>query len=191
MATKKTTKKTAAKKSAKKTAKKSVQKKVENQESLIAKEVDQKLEEQKEEISNIESISSSQIDKKEETTESDKKYIYLISFLIIILVLIGYFSVFKKEKKTEVETSKIQTNEQQKPTEQQVNKPEESKQQEIAKPEEKKQEEKQYEEYTIQKGDLLATIMRKFNKTQKELQEANPGVDWSKIKAGQVIKIPK
>ena len=51
--------------------------------------------------------------------------------------------------------------------------------------------EPQFIEYEIKKGDSLAKISGQFKKTVKEIQDANPGVDWGKLKVGQKIKIPQ
>ena len=44
--------------------------------------------------------------------------------------------------------------------------------------------------YKIQKGDMLIAIAKKNNISLKALQIANPGVDASRLKVGDVIKIP-
>lgn len=46
------------------------------------------------------------------------------------------------------------------------------------------------QEYAIQKGDSYYTIGKKFNVSTKALQDANPGVDPSKLQIGKKIKIP-
>ncbi len=191
MATKKTAKKTAAKKTApKKATKKSEPKKVDNQESLISKEVEEKLEEQKEIFSSTEKTTSEQ--QPGTTDDTNKKNIFLIIVLAVILILIGYFALFKKDTKQNSEPSKIQP-----PVEQQTQIKDSQKESEIKTTQQEAQKppiqvEKKYIEYTIQRGDVLSSILRKFNKTQKELQEANPEItDWNKLKVGQVIKIPK
>ena len=46
------------------------------------------------------------------------------------------------------------------------------------------------QEYVIQKGDSFYTIARKFNVSQKAVQEANPGVDPLKLQVGKKIVIP-
>jgi LysM repeat protein len=42
----------------------------------------------------------------------------------------------------------------------------------------------------IQKGDSFYTIAKKFNVTQKAIQEANPKVDPLKLQLGQKITVP-
>jgi LysM repeat protein len=46
------------------------------------------------------------------------------------------------------------------------------------------------QEYAIQKGDSFYTIAKKFNVTQKAIQEANPKVDPLKLQLGQKITVP-
>jgi len=46
------------------------------------------------------------------------------------------------------------------------------------------------QEYTIVKGDLLATIAKNNHVSTKAILDANPGVDPKKLKIGQKIKIP-
>lgn len=55
-------------------------------------------------------------------------------------------------------------------------------------------EEKGYE-YTVQTGDTLTRIIKEYRDagikvTQKAIEEANPGVDWNRLKVGQKIWIP-
>lgn len=45
-------------------------------------------------------------------------------------------------------------------------------------------------EHVIVKGDLLATIAKKYGVTVRALQDANPGVDPSRLKIGQKLTIP-
>jgi LysM repeat protein len=45
-------------------------------------------------------------------------------------------------------------------------------------------------EYTIAKGDTFSTIAKAKGLTVKAIQAANPGVDSSKLKIGQKIKLP-
>lgn len=45
-------------------------------------------------------------------------------------------------------------------------------------------------EYTVAKGDIFATIAKKFGVSIKAIAEANPGVDSRKLKIGQKLKIP-
>lgn len=49
--------------------------------------------------------------------------------------------------------------------------------------------------YSIQDGDYLAKIVSKLNKqgikvTIPQVKDANPGVNWNKLKVGQVVFIP-
>jgi len=45
-------------------------------------------------------------------------------------------------------------------------------------------------EYTIVKGDSFYTIGKKFGVSTKAIQDANPGVDSTKLKIGQKIQVP-
>jgi len=45
-------------------------------------------------------------------------------------------------------------------------------------------------EYTIAKGDTYGTISKKFHVTVKAITDANPGVEPTKLKIGQIIHIP-
>jgi LysM repeat protein len=45
-------------------------------------------------------------------------------------------------------------------------------------------------EHTIVKGDTFGVLAKKYNTTIKAITEANPGVQSSKLKIGQKIKIP-
>ena len=45
-------------------------------------------------------------------------------------------------------------------------------------------------EHVVIKGDTFSTIAKKYNTTAKAIAEANPGVDSTKLKIGQKIKIP-
>jgi LysM repeat protein len=45
-------------------------------------------------------------------------------------------------------------------------------------------------EYTIAKGDMLGSIAKKNGVTLKALQEANPGVNATRLQVGQKIQIP-
>ena len=50
-------------------------------------------------------------------------------------------------------------------------------------------------EYSIREGDTLAKLVVALNKqgvkvTQKQVEQANPGVNWNKLKIGQKIFIP-
>jgi LysM repeat protein len=45
-------------------------------------------------------------------------------------------------------------------------------------------------EYTIVKGDTFGALQKKFHVSLKALQEANPGVEPTKLKIGQKIHIP-
>jgi LysM repeat protein len=45
-------------------------------------------------------------------------------------------------------------------------------------------------EHVIMKGDSFFTLAKKYNVTSKAIAEANPGVDSSKLKIGQKLKIP-
>jgi nucleoid-associated protein YgaU len=44
--------------------------------------------------------------------------------------------------------------------------------------------------YKIQRGDMLGPIAKKFGVTVKAIEEANPGIDSSRLKIDAVIKIP-
>ena len=51
-------------------------------------------------------------------------------------------------------------------------------------------------EYTIQSGDTLSGLVLKLRKqgmnvTQKQLKDANPDVNWDKLKVKQKIFIPE
>jgi LysM repeat protein len=46
------------------------------------------------------------------------------------------------------------------------------------------------QEYVIQKGDSFYTIAKKFNVTQKAIQDANPKVDPLKLQLNQKIMVP-
>ncbi|WCJ59369.1 LysM domain-containing protein [Fontisphaera persica] len=55
-------------------------------------------------------------------------------------------------------------------------------------------EEKGYE-YVVQSGDTLTRILKEYRDagikvSQKAIEEANPGVDWNRLKIGQKIWIP-
>jgi LysM repeat protein len=202
MATKKSAKKTskkteakATKKTAKKTAKKATKSSDLKEESLISSEVDAKLEEQKQEFSTEEprrDIQTETVSPLSEEEKGNKKL--LIGILVVILLVIGYLVLFKgkKSEQTQIE-QKIESNQTTQP--QQPIQKEESVKQEQPKEapveEPKKQEELGYQEYTIQRGDTLTQIMKKFGKTRQQIEQLNPGVDWNKIKPGMVIKIPK
>ncbi|MCB0826228.1 MAG: C40 family peptidase [Armatimonadetes bacterium] len=45
--------------------------------------------------------------------------------------------------------------------------------------------------YTVEKGDNDWTIAKKFNTTVEEIREMNPKVDWTKLKVGAKIQVPK
>jgi len=45
-------------------------------------------------------------------------------------------------------------------------------------------------EYKVAKGDLLSTIAKKFHVTLKQIMDANPGVDATKLQIGQTLHIP-
>ncbi|WP_025209504.1 LysM peptidoglycan-binding domain-containing protein [Hippea sp. KM1] len=45
--------------------------------------------------------------------------------------------------------------------------------------------------YTIKPGDSLIRIAKKLHYSYKQLKEVNSGIDWSKIRPGQVINLPK
>ena len=45
-------------------------------------------------------------------------------------------------------------------------------------------------EHKIQKGDYFSTLATKYGVSVKAIQAANPGVDSTKLKIGQVVKIP-
>ena len=45
-------------------------------------------------------------------------------------------------------------------------------------------------EYTIAKGDTFGTLHKKFHVSVKALENANPGVDPTKLKIGQKINVP-
>lgn len=45
-------------------------------------------------------------------------------------------------------------------------------------------------EYAIAKGDTFSSIAKKFHVTTKALQDANPGVEPTKLKIGQKIQVP-
>jgi LysM repeat protein len=44
--------------------------------------------------------------------------------------------------------------------------------------------------HTIASGDTFSTLARRYNVTLKAIEDANPGVDSSKLRVGQVITIP-
>ncbi len=44
--------------------------------------------------------------------------------------------------------------------------------------------------HTIASGDTLSNVAKRYNVTLKALEDANPGVDSTKLKPGQVITIP-
>jgi len=46
------------------------------------------------------------------------------------------------------------------------------------------------QEYTVERGDNFYSIAKKFNVTMKSVQEANPGVEPTKLRVGQKIHIP-
>ena len=51
-------------------------------------------------------------------------------------------------------------------------------------------------EYTIRDGDTLSKLVAALNKqgvkvTQKQIEQANPGVDWNRLKINQKIFIPQ
>jgi len=45
-------------------------------------------------------------------------------------------------------------------------------------------------EHVVMKGDLLATIAKKYGVTTRAIQEANPGVEPTRLKIGQKLVIP-
>jgi len=45
-------------------------------------------------------------------------------------------------------------------------------------------------EHTIMKGDSFFTLAKKYNVSQKSIVNANPGVDPTRLKIGQKVKIP-
>ncbi len=45
-------------------------------------------------------------------------------------------------------------------------------------------------EYKVAKGDTYTTIARKFRVTTRALQDANPGVDPTKLQIGQTLHVP-
>src|SRR5882724_77959 len=45
-------------------------------------------------------------------------------------------------------------------------------------------------EHTIMKGDSFFTLAKKYNVSQKAIVNANPGVDPTRLKIGQKVKIP-
>lgn len=45
-------------------------------------------------------------------------------------------------------------------------------------------------EYAVMKGDSFATIAKKFHVTTKAVQDANPGVEPTKLQIGQKIQVP-
>jgi len=54
----------------------------------------------------------------------------------------------------------------------------------------------EYFEYVVQKGDTLTVIVRLYNDQNikvslKEVQDANPNVDWNRLQIGQKILVPK
>jgi LysM repeat protein len=91
----------------------------------------------------------------------------------------------KKEEQSK-EPTKIESTQ---PSQTQVQPTQEKEQPQPKQPEQKP--EPQFKEYVIQRGDTLAKISGQFNKPAKEIQDANPGVDWGKLKVGQKIKIPQ
>lgn len=46
------------------------------------------------------------------------------------------------------------------------------------------------DEYVIKKGDVPSKIAKEHSCTVKDLQEVNPGVNWSHLAVGQKIKLP-
>lgn len=44
--------------------------------------------------------------------------------------------------------------------------------------------------YTVQQGDLLSTIARRFGVTTQQIIAANPGIDADNLRVGQVLRIP-
>ncbi len=46
------------------------------------------------------------------------------------------------------------------------------------------------QEYTVERGDSFFSIAKKFNVTMKAVQEANPGVEPTKLRPGQKLHIP-
>ena len=46
------------------------------------------------------------------------------------------------------------------------------------------------QDYTVEKGDSFFSIAKKFNVTMKAVQEANPGIEPTKIRPGQKLHIP-
>lgn len=46
-------------------------------------------------------------------------------------------------------------------------------------------------DYTVQSGDSIYGISRRFNVTQKELIAANPGIKANAIRVGQVLQVPR
>ncbi len=187
MATKKTSKKT-EKKSVKKTVKKTTApKKVVKKESFISEEVETKLEEQKKELVDT-TLKSPETDIEQQTTTetsgteqpSKSKQTIVLVVLIVILVLLGIM-IFTKKKPEQPSKQEIKIEEQ---------KPVEPVQQ-IQKIEEQKPAEPKYIEYQIKRGDTLTAIANKFKKKPDEIQKLNREIDFSKIKPGQIIKIPE
>jgi LysM repeat protein len=44
--------------------------------------------------------------------------------------------------------------------------------------------------HVVERGELLATIARKYGKTVKDFERANPGLDPNRIRVGQKLNVP-
>lgn len=211
MATKKSSKKTAlniAKKSVKKASKKAAKK--------ATKKAAKKTASSSSSTRSLEALQSSTFDRRDDDTslysssgrdevssytsytqgeEEKGSRFRIVSIIVVAVVLFLGFWLYKgqcsgDQGSTTPEISQDKPVDQVKPLEK---KPEEKKAEVSEKPDEKAQNEKPVGEpttYSVVAGDVLGRIANKTGVSATEIQKANPGVDLSKIKPGQVLKIP-
>ncbi|MBW7858667.1 MAG: LysM peptidoglycan-binding domain-containing protein [Leptonema sp. (in: Bacteria)] len=211
MATKKSSKKTAlniAKKSAKKASKKAAKK--------ATKKAAKKTASSSSSTRSLEALQSSAFDRRDDDTslysssnrdevssytsytqgeEEQGSRFRIVSIIVIAVILFLGFWLYKGQCSSDQGStqSKIE-NSQSKPVDQV--KPEEKKPVASEKSEEKVEPTKvekpagEPTTYTVVTGDVLGKIANKTGVSAAEIQKANPGVDLSKLKIGQVVKIP-
>lgn len=204
MATKKSAKKS-AKKAAKKTAKKAVKKSTKKaakktssstrslealQTSVFDSEVSNRYEDSDIYSSSMrdDNVSYASSASEEQGGESSRFRMIGIAVLAIVLI-VGFYLIKGQCGKDKAPTKPAIENVQ--PEQKPAEKPAEQK------PEEKPSEQKPAEKpasaattYTVVAGDVLSKIAAKTGVSAADIQKANPGVNLSKIKVGQEIKIP-
>lgn len=209
MATKKSAKKS-AKKAAKKTAKKAVKKSTKKaakktssstrslealQTSVFDSEVSNRYEDSDIYSSSMrdDNVSYASSASEEQGGESSRFRMIGIAVLAIVLI-VGFYLIKGQCGKDKAPTKPAIENVQ--PEQKPAEKPAEQKPEE--KPSEQKPAEKPAEQkpasaatiHTVVPNDTLSAIARKTGVPAADIQKANPGVNWSKIRAGQEIKIP-